>query len=344
MMYRQRCCAHWRVLLALSIGLGLGSCGDGPAVDRQSARAACAPADALERVIEVPAGRYQLGDTRFYPEEAPVVTFDVAAFNIDAYEVTNAQFAAFVQATGYITRAQRGLDEPEFAHLPEDMRAAGSAVFTPPVSSSGVNIGSWWRFVPGANWMAPEGPGSYAEALPHHPVVHVTLEDAQAYARWRGRRLPTEAEWEVAARGGLVGAPYAWGDVHPDNSETALANTWQGFFPLKNEAVDGFVGAAPVGCFAPNGFGLYDMIGNVWEWTTDAYSPQRSMATAGTADGGQGNAPAGNGVIKGGSYLCAENYCGRFRPAARHPQDLSLGTSHIGFRTVSNSPAKPPAA
>jgi formylglycine-generating enzyme required for sulfatase activity len=332
------------MLLALSIAMSAGSCGGDAVDDRQGARAACAPADALERTIDVPGGRYQLGDTRFYPEEAPVVTLDVAAFNMDAYEVTNAQFAAFVQATGYVTRAQRGLDEPEFAHLPEDMRAAGSAVFTPPVSSSGVNIGTWWRFVPGASWMAPRGPGSDVEAMPHHPVVHVTLEDAQAYARWRGRRLPTEAEWEVAARGGLVGAPYAWGTVHPDNSETALANTWQGFFPLKNEAVDGFIGAAPVGCFAPNGFGLYDMIGNVWEWTTDAYRSRRSMANAGNATGDQETTPTGNGVIKGGSYLCAENYCGRFRPAARHSQDLSLGTSHIGFRTVSSGPAARPGA
>lgn len=336
----------WKMAFGAMLALSAASCSDDPAAQRQGAATACTPIGALERIIEVPGGRYRLGDSRFYPEEAPVVMVDVAAFNIDAYEVTNAQFAAFVEATGYVTRAQRGLDEPEFTHLPEDMRAAGSAVFSPPISDGGIHLGNWWRFVPGASWRAPEGPGSEAKALPHLPVVHVTLEDAQAYARWRGRRLPTEAQWEVAARGGLVGAPYAWGDAHPDETSVPLANTWQGVFPLKNEAVDGFVGAAPVGCFPPNGLGLHDMIGNVWEWTTDAYSAQRSSGGSASAEtqGGQGKAPAGSGVIKGGSFLCAENYCGRFRPAARHPQDLSLGTSHIGFRTVSGAPAAQPGA
>ncbi|MEM7569504.1 MAG: formylglycine-generating enzyme family protein [Pseudomonadota bacterium] len=312
------------ILLFISASLGLNACGDGR-VDVASPQA-CHTALPPNASVKIPGGTYTLGDTRFYREEAPVVTTDVAPFEIDAHEVTNRQFAAFVDATGYVTRAERGLPEADFNHLPDEERKAGSAVFVPPTARQPVSMMSWWRFVEGAHWRMPEGPGSSIEGRERYPVVHIAYEDARAYARWRGRRLPIEAEWEVAARGGLKGAPYAWGDTPPDALSNPAANTWQGLFPYVNENVDGHAGLAPVGCFAPNPFGLYDMIGNVWEWTDDAFTPRR--------DGTKGPESPERGTIKGGSFLCSDTYCQRYRPAARQPQERLFSTSHIGFRTV----------
>lgn len=283
-------------------------------------RAAIAPAPACvvtpapgaaQDLVAVPGGRLLMGAGAMYREEGPTVVVDVAPFAIDRYEVTNRQFAAFVAATGYVTMAERG-PEP------------GSAVFTPQKALAGLSDAMpWWRFQPGANWRAPEGSGSTIAGRDDDPVVHVAFEDALAYARWLGRDLPTEAEWEFAARGGIVGARYAWGD-DPEAAAVPRANTWQGFFPVEDSGADGHAGLAPVGCYKPNGYGLHDMIGNVWEWTADPYV---AGMRPGTGD------PAVR-TVKGGSYLCSPDYCARFRPAARQPQKTGLGTSHIGFRTV----------
>ena len=231
---------------------------------------------------------------------------------VDAHEVTNAQFRAFAEATGYKTRAERGLPEDIYSALPDEARVPGSAVFFPPTEEGPLNPVRWWSFVPGANWMFPEGPGSTIEGKDDHPVVHIAYEDAVAYAAWKGRRLPTAEEWEFAARGGLLDREYEWGDEEPTGTK---ANYWQGVFPVLNTRADGFAGLAPSACFPPNGYGLYDMTGNVWEWTTTSAS-------------------GGMGIVAGGSYLCAQNYCSNYRPGSTHPQDLTLGTSHIGFRTV----------
>ncbi len=318
-----------RLLKGLALCAALAGCSG----DEQTSAALgdCQPPADLGGPVAIKAGQYRLGDSRFYPEEGPVVSVEVGAFDIDAHEVTNAQFAAFVEATGYITRAERGLPEADFDHLPDDFRRAGSAVFTPPKKTNPTALVDWWRFVEGAHWRAPDGPGSSITDKEAYPVVHIAYEDARAYAAWRGRRLPTEAEWEVAARSGLRGAPYAWGDTPPDDLDIPAANTWQGFFPISNEKTDGFVGLAPVGCYAANAYGLHDMIGNVWEWTSDAKTQRRDDPPAqDTAD---------SGTIKGGSFLCAENYCQRYRPAARQFQERTFSASHIGFRTVGDLPA-----
>ena len=317
------------VLLAAILAAGCGARDEGAMPDL--AVAACAPAAGS---VRIDAGSYMLGEDRFYPEEGPVREVAVGAFEIDRTEVTNAQFAEFVAATGYVTRAERGLAEPAFDHLPDEMRRPGSAVFQKPLSSVNLNLASWWKFMEGASWRAPEGEGSSIDGREDHPVVHIALEDAEAYAKWRGRRLPSEAEWEVAARGGLDRAKYAWGDAPPGKSDKPMANTWQGVFPVLNQETDGYAGSAPVGCFPPNGYGLFDMTGNAWEWTSDPYYPRRGRAGegAGGEDPNQPGVPVG--VIKGGSFLCAENYCVRFRPAARQGQDLTFSASHIGFRTA----------
>ena len=267
------------------------------------------------KTVDIPGGTYRVGEDRFYREEGPVRTVKIEAFNIDATEVTNREFSEFVAATGYLTRAERGLTEEQFSHIPEELRKPGSAVFTPPENPQNLSAGNWWRFVEGASWRMPNGPGSTVDGLESHPVVHVAFEDAEAYAAWKGRRLPTEIEWEAAARGRENHAPYSWGETPPDKLEKSPANIWQGIFPVINQKIDGYAGAAPVGCFEPNVNGLYDMIGNVWEMTSTNHSPDA-------------------GVIKGGSYLCAENYCLRYRPAARQSQEFALGSSHIGFRTA----------
>ena len=251
-------------------------------------------------MVWVPPGTVEMGSD-VYPEEAHR-TATVAGFWMDRTEVTNAEFEAFVRATGYITVAER-------------TGTKGAAVFVLPSGNADLSSAStWWRYVEGANWRHPGGPSTSIEDRANFPVVAIALEDAEAYAKWKGRRLPTEAEWERAARAGAT--------AQPEREQPKDANTWQGVFPLIDTAEDGFAGIAPVGCFKPNAFGLYDMIGNVWELTSSAYEDRTPAAH----------------VIKGGSFLCAPNYCLRYRPAARQPEEDGLGTSHVGFRTVLDAP------
>ncbi len=258
----------------------------------------------LGRFITVPEGQFRKGAYALYPEEAPELSLHVAGFEMLAHEVTNAEFARFVEATGHVTTAEQSAA----AGGP----AAGSAVFRMP--SERASPADSWQLVAGATWRAPEGPGSDISNRALQPVVHVSLEDAEAYAAWAGARLPTEEEWEYAAALGLPDPADAQSGAY-DASGNPVANTWQGFFPLMDQAADGFSGRAPVGCFAPSGIGLYDMIGNVWEWTSTPFQ-------------------AGASTIKGGSYLCADNFCRRYRPAARQPQEVDFSSSHIGFRIV----------
>lgn len=275
-------------------------------------------------MVAIPGGTFVMGSETFHPEEMPLRSATVGPFLIDRHEVTNAQFAAFVDATGYVTVAERPLDPADYPGVDESLLVPGSMVFVMPERVADMeDLSQWWRYVAGANWRHPEGPDSTIEGRKNYPVVHVTREDALAYARWLGRDLPTEAEWEFAARGGLDRAEYVWGDeAVPDDAWQT--NAWQGMFPIVNFVDDGFAGAAPVGCFAPNGYGLFDMAGNVWELTRDDYADRR------------GPQP-GMGVIKGGSFLCADNFCFRYRPAARQPAALDTGASHTGFRTVLRS-------
>jgi formylglycine-generating enzyme required for sulfatase activity len=255
---------------------------------------------------------------------------------MDRTEVTNQEFAAFVKATGYVTVAERPVDPKLHASLPEPLRRAGAVVFKMPSQlTRGDDPSQWWQYVPGANWQHPAGPATTLEKHGHFPVVHITYEDALAYAKWKGRTLPTEAQWEWAARAGAKELP-------SQHDQPASANTWQGIFPMANSAEDGFAGLAPVGCYGANAWGLFDMIGNVWELTADVFVAERS-----TASNGQGLDPdaaqkppvfkAGTSqarVIKGGSFLCAPNYCMRYRAGSRQPQEEDLAVSHLGFRTI----------
>ncbi len=299
-------------------------------------------------MVRIEGGSFAMGSAEFYPEERPVHTATVDTFWIDRRAVTNAAFATFVEETGYVTVAERPLDPADYPGADPELLHPGGLVFhatTGPVPLH--DFTRWWAYVPGASWRHPRGPGTDLAGLEDHPVVQVAFEDAQAYATWRGARLPTEAEWERAARGGLEGARYCWGDEpYPDGQQ--LANTWQGEFPWQNLELDGFAATAPVGSFPPNGFGLLDMAGNVWEWTTDWWQPQHTeqrSCCGPTVDRGQGDgagseAPGevhGRRVIKGGSHLCAPNYCHRFRPAARQPEAVDTATCHLGFRCVSST-------
>ena len=289
-------------------------------------------------MVRIPAGDFTMGSQRYYAEEAAPHRVEIDAFWIDRYDVPNAQIARFVKATGYVTRAERGRDAAHYPDVPEAMRAPGSAVFVPGEGS----MPGRWRFVAGADWRHPAGPGSNLDGRSNHPVVHVAYEDALAYARWVGRELPTEAQWEYAARGGIDGADYVWGnEFEPRNRP--MANTWQGLFPFRNAVDDGYPGTSPVGCFEANGYGLYDMAGNVWQWTSTWYRPGHAQdaqhdpigpSEGESLDPSQPGVPAR--VIKGGSHLCAPNYCMRYRPAARQPREPAFGTSHLGFRTVLN--------
>jgi formylglycine-generating enzyme required for sulfatase activity len=293
-------------------------------------------------------GEFLMGSDVHYPEEAPARRATVGDFWIDEHPVTNRQFQAFVEATGYTTFAEIAPDPRNYPGMPLEMTRAGSAVFT---RSTGpvdlTNAALWWRFEFGADWRHPTGPQSTVAGLMDHPVVQIAYADAEAYARWAGKALPTEAEWEFAARGGLDGAAYAWGDeLAPEGR--MMANYWQGEFPWQNTGEDGFEGTSPVGAFPANGFGLHDMIGNVWEWTTDwhgagaggpsptccAPSRARTVSEAESYDPQTPHVRVGRKVLKGGSHLCAANYCQRYRPASRHPQAMDSPTSHIGFRCI----------
>jgi formylglycine-generating enzyme len=283
----------------------------------------------------IPGGTFAMGAEHFYPEETPVRRVTIDGFWIDRAPVTVAQFRRFATETRYVTVAERPLDPADYPDVDPAALVPGSLVFhkTPgPVDLRDVR--SWWRYVPGAYWHRPEGPGSSAAGRQRHPVTHVAYEDAAAYATWAGKELPTEAEWERAARGGLEGAIFAWGDELAPNGRM-MANSWQGEFPWQNLRIDGYEGTSPVSVFPPNGYGLYDMTGNVWEWTTDYFAGHGEAAEhACCVPGAQPGETIPRRVIKGGSHLCAPNYCLRFRPAARQGEAVDTSTTHIGFRCV----------
>ena len=347
------------------------------------------PAD-VEAMRLIPGGTFLMGSNNFYPEERPVHRVTVREFLMDVSPVTNSQFSRFVEDTGYTTVAERPPDPDDYPGVDPDQLVPGSLVFRQPKRRRGAGTRSlhqWWHYVPGASWRAPEGPGSNLIDRMDHPVVHIAWEDAVTYARWANKELPTEAEWEYAARGGIDGAVYVWGD-EPPTEEEPKANIWQGEFPWVNlgsdgYGADGYERTSPVGVFPANGYGLYDMAGNVWEWTSDVFgrhrpgssrpccSPRRPVGLS--QDGGRQNeistreetASAGGGggvfevedgsaekkqaaipevvdrvtgvpqrVLKGGSHLCASNYCLRYRPAARQAESIDTSASHIGFRCI----------
>lgn len=281
----------------------------------------------------VPGGAYAMGSEDFYPEERPVREVEVDGFWMDRHPVTVAQFRRFVAETGYTTVAERPLDPADYPDAAPSSLVPGSLVFhktTGPVDLRDVR--AWWRYVPGACWRQPEGPGTSTAGRDRHPVTHVAYEDARTYAAWAGKELPTEAEWERAARGGVEGGIFAWGDeIAPRGRQ--MANTWQGEFPWQNLRTDGYEGTSPVSAFQPNGYGLYDLAGNVWEWTADRYTTHGGAHACCAPDARPGEHIARH-VIKGGSHLCAPSYCLRFRPAARQGEAVDTSTTHIGFRCV----------
>jgi len=307
-------------------------------------------APAGSQMVWIPGGTFRMGSDRHYPEEVPIHRVTVDGFWMDQTPITNRQFRDFVRATGYVTFAERRPDPKDYPGALPHMLYAGSLVFTPPNHPADLRFwGEWWTYLKGADWRHPFGPRSSIHGLDNHPVVHVAYCDALAYAHWAGKDLPTEAEWEFAARGGLDGAEFAWGDELTPGGQH-MANTWQGNFPRENLAEDGFERTSPVTAFPSNGYGLRDMIGNVWEWTTDYYAakhiadPAKPCCIPANPRGGredQSYDPCQPGnriprrVLKGGSHLCAPNYCRRYRPAARHPQQIDTSASHIGFRCVS---------
>jgi sulfatase modifying factor 1 len=298
--------------------------------------AACHTPDHSE--VHLPGGTFQMGSTQYYEEEGPVHPETVAPFWIDRYDVTNADLAKFVAATHYVTDAERSPDPADYPEVPKEKLVAGGAAFTPP--SGGVrgteDPMQWWSFVAGTNWRHPDGPGSTIVGHENDPVVQVSYNDALAYAKWKGRELPTEAQYEYAARGGLDGKTYGWGDDLTPGGEF-MANVWQGTFPTHNTVADGFSGRAPVGCFPVNGYGLYDTTGNVWKWTSSLYAAMGKDEMLGMP---MSKTPASRVMrtIKGGSFLCAPNYCRRYRPAARQSQESGFSAAHLGFRTISNRP------
>jgi formylglycine-generating enzyme required for sulfatase activity len=301
-------------------------------------------------MVWIPGGTFRMGSDKHYAEEAPVHRVTVDGFWIDRTPVTNRQFREFVRTTGHVTFAEIVPDAKDYPGALPHMLRAGSLVFNPPKHAV-VDMrdwSQWWTFKFGADWRRPYGPRSTLSGLNDHPVVHVAYSDALAYAKWAGKDLPTEAEWEFAARGGLDGAEFAWGDEFTSGGKP-MANTWQGAFPRENLKLDGYERTSPVTSFPPNGYGIYDMIGNVWEWTTDWYSvgyeadadkaccipinPRGGREDA-SYDPCQPEIKIPRKVLKGGSHLCAPNYCRRYRPAARHPEPVDTSTSHVGFRCV----------
>jgi len=307
-------------------------------------------------MIWIPGGTFRMGSDKHYPEEAPVHQVTISGFWIDRTPVTNRQFKAFVRATQHKTFAEIPPDPKNYPGALPHMLYAGSLVFTPPDHPVDLkNWSEWWRFLKGADWRHPYGPKSNTHALNNHPVVHVAYSDALAYARWAGKHLPTEAEWEFAARGGLDGAEFAWGDNFTPGGQHR-ANTWQGNFPFENKCEDGFDRTSPVMAFPPNDYGVYDMIGNVWEWTADWWSAKHEAEAAkpccvpqnprggreeDSYDACLPNIKIPRKVLKGGSHLCAPNYCRRYRPAARHAEPVDTSTSHVGFRCVIRERGEP---
>jgi formylglycine-generating enzyme required for sulfatase activity len=295
-------------------------------------------------MVRLPGGTFRMGDDDHYPEERPSRDIPVEAFAIDRFPVTNRDFAAFVAATGHVTLAEQAPRAEDYPDADPELLRPGSAVFVPPaVMPPRMDPMLWWAYLPGADWRHPQGPESSIAGLEDHPVVHVCYADAQAFAVWAGKRLPREAEWEYAARGGRDHSAFQWGDELAPNG-AMLANYWQGAFPIENSLADGWARTSPVDSYPANGFGLHDMIGNVWEWTSDWYWDQPAVkpcctseaARAGSHDANDPGRHFPRKVLKGGSHLCAENYCRRYRPAARYPQTVDSATSHIGFRCVAD--------
>jgi sulfatase modifying factor 1 len=288
-------------------------------------------------MLQIPAGTFRMGSEDFYADERPIREVEVGELWMDPAPVTVREFRRFARETGYVTVAERPLDPAAYPDADPTLLVPGSLVFTPtpgPVALD--DLRSWWRYVPGACWHRPEGPGSDTYTRGRHPVTHVAHEDALAYATWAGKALPTEAEWERAARGGLDGARFAWGDEERPGG-ALLANFWQGEFPWRNTAEDGYAGTSPVGSFPPNGFGLSDVCGNVWEWTADWFTPTHDSdppAPCCPPPAAPAGDPIPRRVIKGGSHLCAPSYCLRYRPAARQGEPIDTSTSHLGFRCV----------
>lgn len=317
--------------------LGISECNDGIAEQARSG------------MIFVPGGTFRMGSDHHYPEEAPAHRVSVDSFWIDEAPVTNAEFRRFVDATNYVTFAELAPKASDYPGALPHMLKAGSLVFNPPAGEIDIrNWRQWWEFRFGANWRRPYGRGSWIKGLDEHPVVHVAYCDAEAYAQWAGKELPTEAEWEFAARGGIDGAEFAWGDELTPGGQH-MANTWQGIFPRENLKLDGYERTSPIKAFPPNGYGIHDMIGNVWEWTSDWYAPKhpadaqkaccipknpRGPRQDQSLDPCQPEIRIPRKVLKGGSHLCAPNYCRRYRPAARHAEPIDTSTSHVGFRCI----------
>ena len=307
---------------------------------------AAAPAPAQAGMVWIPGGTFWMGcENCGMPDALPAHLVSVQGFWMDRTPVTNAGFRRFVKATGYVTIAERELDPGDYPGVPKDKLVPGSGVFRP--TSEPVRLDNplqWWRYTPGANWKHPEGPGSSLRGREDHPVVHIAFDDASAYARWAGKRLPTEAEFEFAARGGLDRNLYPWGnEFRPGNK--AVANTWQGRFPARDRGEDGYPGTSPVTAFPPNGFGLYDVGGNVWQWCADWYRPDYyselaksgpiAHNPAGPRDSLDPQEPgAAKRVIRGGSYLCTDQYCARYLVGSRGKSEVSSATSNLGFRLV----------
>ena len=315
-------------------------------------------------MVLIESGSFVMGSDEAYAEthESPALEVYVKSFYIDRTEVTNAQFARFVEATGYQTLAERPVDwerlkkelPPEVPKPADSLLVPGSLVFSPPAGPVPFDrLDRWWKWVRGASWKQPEGPGSSIKGRMNHPVVHIAFEDATAYARWAGKRLPTEAEWEFASRGGQTGKRFAWGDEISPGGQY-LANYFQGDFPHANTVADGFEATSAAGSFPANGYGLFDMIGNVWEWTSDYYRPDTKelykaqgschdpLGPASSFDPGDPYA-SDKRVIKGGSFLCSEQYCSNYRPSSRMASSFDSGQSHLGFRCVRDIDLKPAA-
>ncbi|NBR84902.1 MAG: formylglycine-generating enzyme family protein [Verrucomicrobia bacterium] len=298
-------------------------------------------------MVWIPGGTFQMGSEEGQPDEKPVHEVTVDGFWMDKYELTNAEFEKFIKATGYVTIAERKPKQEDFPEAPPEALVPGSIVFTPPPGDVPLhNHMAWWRYVPGANWRHPEGPDSTIVGREKHPVVHVAWFDAVAYAKWAGKRLPTEAEWEFAARGGKEKLTYIWGNEKTPDGKW-MANFWQGKFPNGNTLQDGFKSQSPVGSFPPNDYGLYDMAGNVWEWTSDWYLPDYYAKSPkanpqGPQESYDPNEPGvWKRITRGGSYLCTEAYCWGYRPAMRMKTSPDTGLNHTGFRCVRNGPPPP---
>jgi formylglycine-generating enzyme required for sulfatase activity len=300
-------------------------------------------------MVWVPGGTFAMGSNKHYPEERPAHPVTVDGFWMDRFPVTNERFSAFVESTRHVTFAEIPPRAEDYPGAASDKLFAGSLVFVKPATRVDTrNLTHWWHWVRAADWRHPTGPESGLDGLEQHPVVHVTFDDAEAFANWAGKSLPTEAEWECAARAGLDGAPYAWGDEFLPG-DRYLANTWQGEFPWQNTMLDGYERTSPVGAFPPSAYGLFDMIGNVWEWTVDWYRPSHPAQETKTCcvplnprrelaednyDPCQPAIRIPRRVLKGGSHLCSPNYCRRYRPAARFPQPIDTSACHVGFRCI----------